>query len=199
MKFEPVEDPNNYYFQVGILSSLRADDNFRDFVTTYGFTRINGNTITTGKIITSGGECYLDLDGNAFRIGDATSSIDWNVTARKQLTLHNVRLLSDSGDVSHIGVYRGTYNSKYVYYKGDEVSYEASNEVCTYRYINNEPSMGILPTNSTYWQLIAKGSPGERVTLYSTHIMTARKNQTLLLEQETQMDGTLNQRKALFG
>lgn len=162
LKFEPVEDPNNYYFQVGILSSLRADENFRDFVTTYGFTRINGNTITTGKIITSDGECYLDLDGNAFRIGDATSSIDWSVTAKKQLTLHNVRLLSDSGDVSHIGVYRGTYNSKYVYYKGDEVSYEASYEVCTYRYINNEPSMGILPTNSAYWQLIAKGSPGEK-------------------------------------
>lgn len=167
LKFEPVEDPNNYYFQVGILSSLRTDDNFRDFVTTYGFTRINGNTITTGKIITSDGECYLDLDGNAFRIGDATSSIDWNVTARKQLTLHNVRLLSDSGDVSHIGVYRGTYNSKYVYYKGDEVSYEASNEVCTYRYIINEPSMGILPTNSAYWNVVAKGSAGKDGTSFN--------------------------------
>lgn len=162
LKVEIVSDPNNYYFQIGIIGSLNPDDNFRDFTTTYGFTRINGNTITTGKIITSDKECYLDLDGNKFRIGDSASSIDWNVTAKRQLTLHNVRLLSDSGDVSHIGVYRGTYNSKYVYYKGDEVSYEASYEVCTYRYINNEPSMGILPTNSAYWQLIAKGSPGEK-------------------------------------
>lgn len=81
LKVEPTEDPNNYYFQVGILGSVHSDDDFRDFTTTYGFTRINGNTITTGKIITSDKECYLDLDGNKFRIGDSSSSIDWNVTA----------------------------------------------------------------------------------------------------------------------
>lgn len=162
LKVEPVSDPNNYYFQVGILGSLHTDDNFRDFTTTFGFTRINGNTITTGKIITSDKECYLDLDGNKFRIGDASSSIDWNVTARKQLTLHNVRLLSDSGDTAHIGVYRGTYNAKYVYYNGDEVSYTVNGEICTYRYVNSTPSMGNLPTNSVYWSIVAKGSVGEK-------------------------------------
>ena len=128
LKVEPTEDPNNYYFQVGILGSVHSDDDFRDFTTTYGFTRINGNTITTGKIITSDKECYLDLDGNKFRIGDSSSSIDWNVTAKRQLTLHNVRLLSDSGDTSHIGVFRGTYNPKYVYYAGDEVAYTVNGE-----------------------------------------------------------------------
>lgn len=162
LRVEPVSDPNNYYFQVGIIGSLHSDDNFRDFVTTYGFTRINGNTITTGKIVTSDGECYLDLDGNKFRIGDATSSIDWNVSGKKRLTLRNVQLLSDSGDLSDIGVYRGIYNSTYVYYKGDEVSYTANGETCTYRYINPEPAKGKVPTNSTYWAVIAKGAPGER-------------------------------------
>ena len=161
-KFEPTEDPNNYYFQIGIISSLYPDDNFRDFVTTYGFTRINGKTITTGAIVTSDGECYLDLDGNKFRIGDATSSIDWNVTALKQLTLHNVRLLSDSGDVSFIGVYRGSYNEKYVYYKGDEVSYSNGAETCTYRYIYPTPAKGITPTNTTYWEVVAKGQQGQK-------------------------------------
>lgn len=161
-KFEPTEDPNNYYFQIGIISSLYPDDNFRDFVTTYGFTRINGKTITTGAIVTSDGECYLDLDGNKFRIGDATSSIDWNVTARKQLTLHNVRLLSDSGDVSFIGVYRGDYNEKYVYYTGDEVSYSNGAETCTYRYIYPTPAKGITPTNTTYWKVVAKGQQGQK-------------------------------------
>lgn len=161
-KFEPTEDPNNYYFQIGIISSLYPDDNFRDFVTTYGFTRINGKTITTGTIVTSDGECYLDLDGNKFRIGDATSSIDWNVTARKQLTLHNVRLLSDSGDVSFIGVYRGDYNEKYVYYTGDEVSYSNGAETCTYRYIYPTPAKGITPTNTTYWKVVAKGQQGQK-------------------------------------
>lgn len=162
LRVEPVSDPNNYYFQVGIIGSLHSDDNFRDFVSTYGFTRINGNTITTGKIVTSDGECYLDLDGNKFRIGDATSSIDWNVSGKKRLTLRNVQLLSDSGDLSDIGVYRGIYNSTYVYYKGDEVSYTANGETCTYRYINPEPAKGKVPTNSTYWAVIAKGAPGDK-------------------------------------
>ena len=160
LKFEPTDDPNNYYFQVGILSSL-YEDGFRDFVTTYGFTRINGNTITTGKIVTSDGECYLDLDGNKFRIGDANSCIDWGVTAKGQLTLKNVRLLSQSGDTSHLGVYRGTYNSNYVYYPGDEVDYTNGGETCTYRYINANPTAGNAPTNSVYWAVIAKGSKGE--------------------------------------
>ena len=162
LKVEPTEDPNNYYFQVDILESVHSDDDFRDFTTTYGFTRINGNTITTGKIITSDKECYLDLDGNKFRIGDSSSSIDWNVTAKRQLTLHNVRLLSDSGDTSHIGVFRGTYNPKYVYYAGDEVAYTVNGETCTYRYTNPTPSMGNLPTNSVYWSVVAKGSTGDK-------------------------------------
>lgn len=161
-KFEPTEDPNNYYFQIGIISSLYPDDNFRDFVTTYGFTRINGKTITTGAIVTSDGECYLDLDGNRFRIGDATNSIDWNVTKKGQLTLHNVRLLSDSGDVSFIGVYRGDYNDEYVYYTGDEVSYSNGADTCTYRYIYPTPARGITPTNTTYWRVVAKGQQGQK-------------------------------------
>lgn len=162
LKVEPTSDPNNYYFQVGILSSLYADDNFRDFQTTYGFTRINGNTITTGRIITSDGECYLDLDGNKFRIGDESSSIDWNVTKTGQLSLKNVSVVSGSGDVSPIGVYRGVWNKDYIYYKGDEVAYTSSDgATCTYRYIHTTPSKGNVPTNSVYWEVLAKGEKGQ--------------------------------------
>lgn len=160
LKFEPTSDPNNYYFQVGVLSSV-YDASWRDFVTTYGFTRINGNTITTGKIVTSDGYCYLDLDGNKFRIGDKQSYIDYNVQQRGQITLHNVRLLSTSGDSSEIGVYRGEYNASYVYYKGDEVSYTNNGVTATYRYIYSEPTKGYAPTVGTYWQCIAKGKDGE--------------------------------------
>lgn len=160
LKFEPTSDPNNYYFQVGVLSSV-YDDSWRDFVTTYGFTRINGNTITTGKIVTSDGYCYLDLDGNKFRMGDKQSYIDYNVQQRGQITLHNVRLLSTSGDSSEIGVYRGEYNASYVYYKGDEVSYTNNGVTATYRYIYSEPTKGYAPTVGTYWQCIAKGKDGE--------------------------------------
>ena len=160
LKFEPTSDLYNYYFQVGIVSSLYADDNFRDFQTTYGFTRINGNTITTGRIITSDGECYLDLDGNKFRIGDSTSSIDWNVSAKSRLTLKNVSVASGSGDVVPLGVYRGVWNKDYIYYTGDEVAYTHNNATCTYRYIHPTPSKGNLPTNSTYWAVVAQGADG---------------------------------------
>ena len=158
---ENASDPDNYYFQVGILSAVYADDGFRDFVTTYGFTRINGNTITTGRIVTSDGENYLDLDGNKFRIGDSTSSVDWNVTAQNQLTLHNVRLLSDSGDTAPIGVYRGVYNASYTYYYGDEVSYTSGGATKTYRYTNKTATKGVPPTNTTYWNVIAQGANGQ--------------------------------------
>lgn len=161
LKFEPTSDPNNYYFQVGIISKLYADDNFRDFQTTYGFTRINGNTITTGRIITSDGECYLDLDGNKFRIGDSTSSIDWNVSAKSRLTLKNVSVASGSGDVVPLGVYRGVWNKDYIYYYGDEVSYtDNSGATCTYRYNHATPSKGIVPTNTVYWGVVAQGANG---------------------------------------
>lgn len=161
LKFEPTSDPNNYYFQVGIISKLYADDNFRDFQTTYGFTRINGNTITTGRIITSDGECYLDLDGNKFRIGDSTSSIDWNVSAKSRLTLKNVSVASGSGDVVPLGVYRGVWNKDYIYYYGDEVSYTDSGATCTYRYNHATPSKGIVPTNTVYWGVVAQGANGK--------------------------------------
>lgn len=162
LKFEPTSDPNNYYFQVGIISSLYSDDNFRDFQTTYGFTRINGNTITTGRIITSDGECYLDLDGNKFRIGDSTSSIDWNVSAKSRLTLKNVSVASGSGDVVPLGVYRGVWNKDYIYYYGDEVSYtDNSGATCTYRYNYAPPSKGIVPTNTVYWGVVAQGANGK--------------------------------------
>lgn len=162
LKFEPTSDPSNYYFQVGIISSLYSDDNFRDFQTTYGFTRINGNTITTGRIITSDGECFLDLDGNKFRIGDSTSSIDWNVSAKSRLTLKNVSVASGSGDVVPLGVYRGVWNKDYIYYYGDEVAYtDNSGATCTYRYNHATPSKGIVPTNTVYWGIVAQGANGK--------------------------------------
>ncbi|MDD4592503.1 MAG: hypothetical protein PHG06_19060 [Parabacteroides sp.] len=160
LKAEDISDPNNYYFQVGIIGSLQDGFTFRDFTTTYGFTRINGNTITTGRIITIDGQCYLDLDGNKFRIGDESSSIDWNVTTEKQLTLKNVKVLSQSGDISDIGVYRGIYNNSYTYYPGDEVSYTTDNITSTYRQKHTAPTTGIAPTNGTYWVVIAQGSKG---------------------------------------
>lgn len=166
-QFRADPEGDYYYFQVGIIGSAYAATGshtaFRDFVTTYGFTRINGNTITTGKIVTSDGYNYLDLDGAKFRIGDANSSFDFNVTARNQITLRNVKLMSGTAEdpvFSDIGVYRGVFNPNYYYYYGDEVSYTSGGATATYRYINPQTTKGHLPTESAYWEIVAKGANG---------------------------------------
>ena len=167
-RYKADPDGDYYYFLVGIIGSANDASGghtaYRDFTSTYGFTRINGNTITTGKIVTDDGYNYLDLDGNKFRIGDASSSMDYNVTAQRQLTLRNVKLMSGTAQdpiYSDIGVYRGVYNSNYTYYNGDEVSYTNNGETATYRYINNTPSSGHAPTNTTYWSVVAQGKKGD--------------------------------------
>jgi hypothetical protein len=92
MKVEETSDPNNYYFLVGIIGSLQTSGNFRDFETTYGFTRINGNTITTGRIKSSGGgTTYFDLD---------TGVISGKITFTSGSTGYNN--LSDKPDLSGI-------------------------------------------------------------------------------------------------
>ena len=161
LKVENASDSDYYYFQVGIISGVRKGA-FRDFVTTYGFTRINGNTITTGRVATTDGNNYLDLDGNQFRMGNNQSFIDWNITQEGQLTLHNVRLLSSSGDTAAIGVFRGEYNPSYTYYKGDEVTFATPDgTLATYRYINNVPSRGTSPLVASHWQAVARGNDGK--------------------------------------
>ncbi len=160
LKAEDVSDPDNYYFQVGIIGSLQDGFTFRDFTTTYGFTRINGSTIITGRIITSDGQCYLDLDGNKFRIGDASSSVDWNVTAQNQVTLKNVKLISGAGDMTDIGVYRGIYDNSATYFPGDEVSYTYNGSTSVYRQKHDIAIQGIPPSNGTYWVVKSSGGVG---------------------------------------
>lgn len=162
LKVEDPSDANNYYFQVGIIGSLSEGGTFRDFTSTYGFTRINGNTITTGKIVTQDGLTFLDLDGNRFKMGDASSSIDYNVSRTGKISLKNVDVVSGSGEAAPIGVYRGTYNANTIYYKGDEIKYTANGETCTYRYENATPSKGHAPTDSNYWSVVAQGKQGQQ-------------------------------------
>lgn len=154
-----VESINGYYlFPIGALSSVI--DGSRVFNTMYGYTQINGGSITTGTIKSFDGQSFLDLDNNKVRLGDESQSIDWNVSANRRVTLHNISVLSDSGDVSDLGVFRGQYNDEYTYYKGDEVSYTTDGETCTYRYISATSNKGIAPTNSNYWMIVAKGKDG---------------------------------------
>lgn len=79
---------------------------------------------------------------------------------KSRLTLKNVSVASGSGDVVPLGVYRGVWNKDYIYYTGDEVAYTSNGATCTYRYIHPTPTKGNLPTNSTYWEVVAQGADG---------------------------------------
>jgi len=59
-----------YYYLIGTLGSVV--DNMRQFYTSYGFTFINGNTITTGRI--QGNGAYVDLDNG--EIGGRINFVD---------------------------------------------------------------------------------------------------------------------------
>lgn len=153
-------DPNNYYFQVGIIGSLSEGGTFRDFTTTFGFTRINGNTITTGKIVTSDGESYLDLDGNKFKLGNSSHSFSYNENGNGKIILKNVDVVSGAGNPVALGVYRGYYDAETIYYPNDEVSYTNGGATATYRWTYSNPGSGHLPTDDTYWSVVAQGVDG---------------------------------------
>lgn len=157
IKLEGVE--GYYHFLVGILNSEFEED--RSFVELFGFTEILPGRITTDRIVSSDGQNFMDFVNNAFRVGDSDSYFDWNTRGDKKLRLKGTIVQSESGDESPIGCFRGTYNSSFTYYWGDEVTYRTSSGISTYRYVSKTPSRGNDPTNSTYWIIVAEGEKGD--------------------------------------
>lgn len=144
-----------YHLLVGILNS--EFDGTRSFVELYGFTEILPGRITTDRVVSSDGLNFLDFVNNAFRVGNSTNYLEWNKNGNGKLILKGTIVQSGSGDEAPIGCFRGEYNSSYVYYNGDEVTYEGS----TYRYINSYPFYNVPPTNTAFWTVIAsKGETG---------------------------------------
>lgn len=141
-----------YFFQVGIISVHYADDDWREFVSTYGFTRINGNTITTGKVKSSTGAACLDLDRNSLVLGDVLS---FNTAGDGKLYLKGSLVQSQSGDTSPLPCFRGEYDNDTTYFAGDTVIYD--NGTATALYIAKVETTGNLPTDSDYWALYGGG------------------------------------------
>jgi hypothetical protein len=150
------EDPSYYYFLLGVLHT--AVDGIRWISLTYGATAINGRYIRTGRIISQDGLNYFDLDQNEFKVGDASSSLDWNVTAAGQLTLKGALVQSGAGTTAPLPCFRGAYNASYTYYRGDTATYGGS----TWQYINPTPAAGQTPAEGAYWTIAAAaGADGE--------------------------------------
>lgn len=158
IKLEGVE--GYYHFLVGILNSEFEED--RSFVELFGFTEILPGRITTDRIVSSDGQNFIDFVNNAFRVGDTDSYLDWNTRGDRKLRLKGTIVQSESGDESSIGCFRGTYSSSYTYYWGDEVTYTTSNGTSTYRYVSKTPSRGNVPTNTSYWIIVAEGAKGNK-------------------------------------
>lgn len=158
IKLEGVE--GYYHFLVGILNSEFEED--RSFVELFGFTEILPGRITTDRIVSSDGLNFMDFVNNAFRVGNSDSYFDWNTKGDRKLRLKGSIVQSESGDESPIGCFRGTYSRSYTYYWGDEVTYTTNNGTSTYRYVSKTPSRGNVPTNTSYWIIVAEGAKGNK-------------------------------------
>lgn len=86
-------DATYYYFLIGVLHSVDSGHRAISFV--YGQTTINGAFIKTGKIESSDGNNYIDLDNNSFYMGDGSNKfIEWDGSA---LTVQGLIRTASSG------------------------------------------------------------------------------------------------------
>lgn len=144
-----------YHLLVGVLNS--EYDGVRSFVTLYGFSEVLPGRVTTDRVVSGDGNSFFDFVANALKLGDKLS---YNVNGDGELKIKGTIVQSQSGSESYIGCFRGTYNSSYIYYNGDEVTYALNGLTSTYRYIYATPAKGVAPSNTVYWTVTAKGSNG---------------------------------------
>jgi len=165
-------------------------DGYRDFDFVYGMTYISGNTITTGKIQSIDGNNYLDLTNNKFRVGDANSFFDWNVTTGSKLTIKGALAQSPAGDTAPLPVFRGAYAAGTTYYKGDQVTYGGS----SWNYINATEGAGHTPAENTYWTKAAAagttGATGPAITYRGIFSAATAYNNNTLVRDVVNYSGT---------
>ena len=84
---EPASDNDNYYFLLGMLSSEITTNGFisRNVTLTYGETAINGRNITTGRITSTDGTTYFDLD-----TGEIRGNIEFNASEDNTALINNI-------------------------------------------------------------------------------------------------------------
>lgn len=148
-----------YHLLLGIINSEYEGD--RSYTPMYGFTEIAPGRMTIDRIVAPDASGYWDFINKAFKLGDA---LEYNTRGDGLMRLKGTLVQSASGEENTIGVFRGDYDNMVLYYAGDEVFYAGS----TYRCLQLCPTAGIMPTNSSYWKVVAKkgtngedGRPGE--------------------------------------
>lgn len=84
-------DGDMFYFLVGMLNSKDSEGN-RSFTALYGFTEITPNRLVIKRIQTSDGKSFIDLALNQVRIGNDTSSIEYNLDNNGIFKFKNISL-----------------------------------------------------------------------------------------------------------
>ena len=152
----PLKDGNRYNLLVGTLNSESSGT--RSFAPMFGFTEILPSRITTDRLVASDGRSFFDMANASMKLGNA---LDFNTQGDGKLRLNGTLVLNEGGVSALIGVFRGAWNVGYTYYEGDEVTHTTpEGALVTYRYIYPQPSRGVSPTNTTFWQPVSRGADG---------------------------------------
>lgn len=153
------QEANYYHLLVGVLNS--EYDGERSFATLYGFTEILPGRVTTDKVVSADGNSFFDMLANAFKLGN---KLRFNVDGDNKLVLNGTMVQSESGDEFPVPCYRGVWNAKTTYYKGDLVSYNDGKGTSMYLCIAPSYCTGRTPggDGNAYWSLYAsQGTNGD--------------------------------------
>ena len=152
----PLKEGSRYNLLVGTLNSENSGT--RSFAPMFGFTEILPSRITTDRLVASDGRSFFDMANASMKLGNA---LDFNTKGDGKLRLNGTLVQNEGGVSALIGVFRGAWNVGYTYYEGDEVTHTTpEGALVTYRYIYSQPSRGVAPTNTTFWQPVSRGADG---------------------------------------
>lgn len=152
----PLKEGSRYNLLVGTLNSENGGT--RSFAPMFGFTEILPSRITTDRLVASDGRSFFDMANASMKLGNA---LDFNTQGDGKLRLNGTLVQNEGGVSALIGVFRGAWNVGYTYYEGDEVTHTTpEGALVTYRYIYPQPSWGVIPTNTTFWQPVSRGADG---------------------------------------
>lgn len=154
-----LEEGNYYWLLVGVLNT--EYDGERSFATLYGFTEILPGRVTTDKVVSADGNSFFDMLANAFKLGN---KLRFNIDGDNKLVLNGTMVQSESGDEFPVPCYRGVWNARTTYYKGDLVSYNDGKGTSMYICIAPSYCTGRTPggDGNAYWSLYAsQGTNGD--------------------------------------
>lgn len=162
----PLKEGSRYNLLVGTLNSENSGT--RSFAPMFGFTEILPSRITTDRLVASDGRSFFDMANASMKLGNA---LDFNTKGDGKLRLNGTLVQNEGGVSALIGVFRGAWNVGYTYYEGDEVTHTTpEGALVTYRYIYPQPSRGVTPTNTTFWQPVSRGADGTNGSTSYLHI-----------------------------